>query len=454
MKPENKNILDDDHIVSLLFRMSMPAFIGMFVMTLYNIVDTIFIGHYVGSLGIAALSIVFPVQMLSMGIGQLTGMGGASLISRLIGSKEVQKAELSLGNAISSTFILSIIIMIAGLVWLEPLLMQLGASEAIFPYAQEYMQIILFSMFLQSFCMLLSTLIRAEGNTRIPMVSMVVGALLNIVLDALFIIVLEMGVQGAAIATVIGQCVSLFILIRFYLSGKNYLNFKVSNLIFDWPIIKQMFAIGISAFAMSVATSLSAVFVNLICLEHGGDIAVSAFGIISRVIMLALIPGMVIGMGLQPIIGFNYGAKRYDRILSAISISSIVATGCCIIAFLLMEFFAEPFIAIFTSDQELIATTAYGSRRFFAAIFLVGFVFIGITVFQALGLAVHSFIASIARTALFLIPAVFILPNYMGLDGVWWAFSLADVLTFALTLILFIPQLSLFKKQKQAMLTT
>jgi putative MATE family efflux protein len=446
-----KNILDDDHIVSLLFRLAMPAFIGMFVMTMYNVVDTIFIGHYVGPLGIAALAIVFPIQMLAMGIGQMTGMGGASLISRLIGARDIKMAELSMGNAISSTFILSAIIMIGGLVWLDPCLRQMGASEAIFPYAREYMKIILVCMFLRSFGMLLSTLIRAEGNGRIPMNGMIIGAVANTLLDALFIIVLDMGMQGAAYATVIGEGLSVFYFALYYRSGNNYLSFKLRNLMFDWPILKQIFAIGIAAFSMSVATSVSAVFVNRLCLQYGGDMAISAFGIINRIVMLTLIPGMVIGMGLQPIVGFNYGAKRFDRILRAISMSSIIATACCVVAFVLMQFFAEPFIKVFTSDEVLINLTAYGSKRFFAALFLVGFVFVGTTVFQALGMAIKSFVSSISRAALFLIPAVLILPRFMGLDGIWWAYSLADVLTFVLTGLLLLPQLKQFRAQRRIM---
>ncbi len=448
MKPKSRNVLDDDRIPRLLLRLSFPAFVGMFVMTLYNVVDTIFIGHYVGPLGIAALAIVFPVQMLAIGIGHLTGMGGASLISRLIGSKDNRGAERGLGNAISSTFVLSGIVMIVGLSWMDGCLSQLGASEAILPYARQYMQIILVGVFFQTFAMLLNTLIRAEGNARIPMIGMIVGALLNTALDAVFIIVLKMGIQGAAFATVIGEAISVMFFVLYYFSGKNYLHFKLRDFVFHWPTLYQIFSIGIAAFGMSVANSLSAIFVNRICLAYGGDMAVSAFGIIIRIAMFALMPGIVIGMGLQPVVGFNYGARRFDRIVKAIYISITSATFFCFIAFVLFCFFPEPFISIFTSDSKLVDLTSYGIRRLFSGVSFVGFVFVGSTVFQALGKAVQSFVTSTARATLFLIPLVFILPHFLQLDGVWWAFAFADFLTFLLTLMLMVPQLNHLRRER------
>ena len=448
MEIRNQNILDDDRIGRLLFRLGLPAFIGMFVMTLYNVVDTIFIGHYVGPLGIAALAIVFPVQMLAMGIGQMMGMGGASLISRLIGADDIPGAERTLGNSVFSTFVLSGTIMIIGLLWIDTCLSQLGASDTILPFAREYMKIILIGLFFQSFAMLLSTLIRAEGNARIPMTGMIIGAVLNTLLDAVFIILLGMGIKGAALATVIGESISVLYFATYYFSGKNYLRFKIKNLIISWPILSAILSIGIAAFAMSAATSLSAVFVNRICVIYGGDMAVSAFGIINRIIMFALLPGLVIGMGLQPIVGFNYGARRYDRILRAIFISVATATFFCAIAFGFMCFFPEPFIGIFTSDADLLALTAHGIKRLFSAVYLVGFVIIGATVFQALGKAVQSFITSIARPILFFIPLIFTLPHFFQLDGVWWAFSLSDVLTFLLTLMLLVPQIRQLRKER------
>jgi len=448
MNNRNQNILDDDRIGRLLLKLSLPAFLGMFVMTLYNVVDTIFIGHYVGPLGIAGLSIVFPVQMLSMGIGQMIGMGAASLISRLIGANNVSRAEHALGNALTSVMALSAIIMIAGLVNTDFWLRLMGASETILPYARDYMTVILIGMFFQTAAMSLNGLIRAEGNARIPMTGMMIGAVSNIILDAVFIIPLGMGVKGAALATVIAQLISLVYFMSYYFTGRSFLKVHSGNLIIEWAILKAILAIGVASFARTVTGSISAILVNRMLVAYGGDYAVSAFGIVNRVMMFALMPGIVIGQGLQPILGFNYGAKRYDRALRVIKIAMVAATTCCLIVFIVLYFAPEPFIRIFTSDSELIALGSHAAKYVFLAMYLIGFIMVGSLVFQSVGKALQSFVTSISRAALFLIPLIFILPHFLQLDGVWLAFPIADGLTFILTLILLIPQIREFRKAK------
>ncbi len=442
---DNRSILDDDRIGRLLLKLSIPAFFGMFVMTLYNVVDTIFIGHYVGPLGIAALSIVFPVQMLSMGIGQMTGMGGASLISRLIGGNNVPRAEHALGNAIFSTITLSAVIMIVGLSDTDFWLRLMGSSDTILPYARDYMTLILIGMFFQTIAMALNFLIRAEGNASVPMTGMIIGAISNIILDAIFIIPLEMGVRGAALATVLTQLISILYFVIYYSSGKSFLRFHSRNLIVEWNILRAILAIGIASFARTAATSLSIIFVNRMLAIYGGDLAVSAFGIINRIMMFAIMPGIVIGQGLQPILGFNYGLKCYDRVLRAMKIAIATATACCVIVFMVLYLAPEPFIHIFTTDKELTALGSYAARRIFLALYLIGFMMVGSIVFQSIGKAVQSFVTSIVRPALFFIPLIFILPYYWHLDGVWLAFPITDALTFILTLLLLIPQIREFR---------
>jgi len=438
---QNQNVLDDERIGRLLLKLSLPTFFGMFVMTLYNVVDTIFIGHYVGPLGIAGLSIVFPVQLLAIGIGEMTGMGGASVVSRLIGAGNVPRAERAVGNAITATIALSAIMMITGLVNPDFWLRLMGSSETILPYARDYMTIILIGMFFMTFAMALSNLIRAEGNARIPMTGMIIGAVSNIILDAIFIIPLGMGIKGAALATVIAQLISVLYFMSYYFSGKSFLKIHSKNLITEWDILKSILAIGVASFARMVAGSLSAVFVNRTLVAYGGDYAVSAFGIIHRIMMFAIMPGIVIGGGLQPILGFNYGAKRYDRGLQAIKLAIAAATACCVIVFLALYFSPEPFIRIFTTDNQLVALASYATKRLFLAMPLIGFIMVGSLVFQSIGKAAKSFITAISRPLLFLIPLIFILPRFLQLDGVWWAFPTADALTFLLTLALLLPQI-------------
>ena len=434
-------VFDTDNVGKLLLKLTIPAFVGMAVITLYNVVDTIFVGQYVGKLGIAALSIVFPIQMLSMAIGHLTGMGGAALISMSIGKGDKTRAEQILGNAITPTIVFSAILMIFGLSNTDFWLKLIGASDSVLPYASDYLRIILIGMFFQTFAMSFNFLIRAEGNVRVPMISMIIGAVLNIVLDAIFIIPLGLGVAGAAWATIIAQLVSVVYCVYYYLSGRSFLKIYLKNLLINWKILGSIFAIGISSFVMMMATSICAIIINRVLNQYGGDLAVSAYGIINRIMMFALMPGMVIGQGLQPILGFNYGAKRYDRGLKVIKIAVTAATVCCVAAFIVLYSFPELFVRIFNSDPELIALTVYGARRIFIAMPIIGFMMVSSTMFQALGKPVQAFLSSVSRTVLFLLPAVLILPHYWQLDGVWLAFPITDGLTFTLVLSLFIPQI-------------
>ena len=446
MGDKGRLVLDDERIGRLLIKLTIPAFFGMFVMTLYNVVDTIFIGHYVGPIGIAGLSIVFPIQMLAMGMGQMTGMGGASLISRLMGEGKTERAELALGNSISATFILSLVVLIIGLINPDFWLRLMGASENILPYAREYLVIILFGMVFMTLGMALNGLVRSEGNANVAMLGVIIGAGLNIILDAIFIIPLDMGIRGAAWATVIAQLISVLYFARYYLSGKSHLEFHARNLVPDIDILKPIFAIGVASLAMTLAGSLSAILVNRVLGEYGGDYAISTFGILNRILMFAIMPGMVIGQGLQPILGYNYGAGRYKLALNAIKIALIYATLLCFIAFILLYFFPEIFIRIFSSDNDLIEMASDAARHTFIAIYIIGVAFIGQLIFQSLGKAVKAFVTSLARPALFMIPMVLILPRFLGVDGVWWAFPATDTLTVILTVIMLIPEIRELKR--------
>lgn len=445
-KGGNRFVLDDERIGRLLFKLTLPAFFGMFVMTLYNVVDTIFIGHYVGPLGIAGLSIVFPIQMLSMGVGQMSGMGGASVISRLLGAGNHSRAELTLGNSVSSTVVLSVIVLIVGISNPDFWLRLIGASETILPYAHEYLVIILFGMVFMTLGMAFNGLVRSEGNAHVAMVGVIIGAGLNIILDALFIIPLDMGVRGAALATVIAQMISVLYFLWYYLLGESHLKLTAMSLVPKLSILKPIYAIGVAALAMTLAGSLSAILVNRTLVVYGGDLAISTFGIVNRIMMFAIMPGMVIGQGLQPILGFNYGARRYHLALKSIELALIWSTSFCLLAFLLLFFFPDIFIRIFTPDRDLIDMSVHAARRVFIVMYMLGFAFIGQLIFQSLGKALKAFITSLARPALFLVPMVLILPRYLGLDGVWLAFPITDGLTVVLTVILLIPQIREFRK--------
>lgn len=442
----NRSVLDDHRIGRLLFKLSLPSFMGMFVMTLYNVIDTIFIGHYVGTLGIAGLSIVFPIQMLAMGMGQLTGMGGASVISRLIGAGNAERAERALGNAVFLNIALSLVITIGVLVNVDFWLKLVGSSETILPYARDYLVFIIIGMVFNTFSMAANGLITSEGNAKVAMVGMVIGAGSNIVLDAIFIISLDMGIKGAAIATTIAHLISCVYFLTYWFGGKGYLRLSVRNFIPDLSIIRDIMGIGVSALARTLTGSITAIFINRALIEYGGDYAISVFGILNRIMMFATMPGMVIGHGLQPILGYNFGAKRYQLALKAIRIAMTYSTSWCFISFLALYFIPQPFIRIFSGDAQLIEMAASASKHIFLVMYLMGVVFTGSMVFMATGKVKEAFITSITQRALFLVPLLFILPPYWGVDGVWLTFPISDGLSFLLTAGLLVPILLRFRK--------
>jgi len=442
----NHNVLDTDRVGWLLVKLATPAFFGMFVQTLYNVVNTIFIGQFVGPLAIAGLSIVFPLQMLAMGIGMMVGMGGSSLISRFIGAGNTSGAERTIGNGISVSIIISLIVTVAVLPLVNFWLRLIGASDAVLPYAREYLIIIMSGTVFNVFAMSLLSFVRAEGNARVGMIAMMLGAVLNIILDAIFIVWLDMGVKGAAMGTVIAQITSMIYLLSYYVSGSSYLKIHMRNLRLDFSILRQMFAIGIAAFVQTIAGSLSAMLLINMVVRYGGDAALGAFGIIQRVMMFATMPAMVFGQGMQPILGFNYGAKRYHLALKAVSIAAIVSTSLSMLTFLVLYFFPGPIIRIFTNDPALLEVGTHASRLVFLSMPLMGAVMIGQTIFQATGKAMQSFITAIVRPVVFLIPLVLLMSHLWQLDGVFLAFPTSDVLTLTLVLVLLVPIINQFRK--------
>ncbi len=446
MKNQNHNVLDTDKIGRLLMTLTAPMLFGTIVQNIYNIVDTIFIGRYVGSLGIAALSITFPIQMLTMGIGNMVGLGGASLISRLIGGSDHRSAERALGNSILFSVIFSLLIMLVILPGVSYWLKLMGASVDVLPFASEYLTIVYLGSVFNITGAVLLTLVRAEGNARVPMISMMLQSVLSVILDAVFIIWLGMGMQGAALAMVISQAVSLAYVASYYLTGESYLKLHWRNFIPDAKIIKGIFAIGVTQFVQAVAMSLSAMILVKQIINYGGDVSLGAFGIIQRIMMFSSMPGMVIGQAMQPILGFNYGAKRYHLAIKTIFLATSVATAFSIAAFFVLYIIPEPIIGIFTSDKQLIAETVFAARCIFVAMPLFGFFNVGQLVFPSLGKAIGTLIIAVARPALFLIPLALILPRIWDMTGVWFAFPGTDVLTFLLTLGLLIPLIRQLRK--------
>lgn len=450
MQNHRVRALATEGIGKLLWKLSLPAAVGMFVMALYNVVDTIFIGRAVGTLAIAGLSVVFPVQMLMLGIGQMIGIGGASLLARSLGAQDVPKAERTLGNAVLCVCLLGLSITVIGLAGSSFWLRLFGASDAVLPYARDYFDIILLGTVFRVFAMSTNGLVRAEGNARVPMLAMVVGAGLNIALDALFILGLKMGVSGAATATVLSEVVSAMYLLSYYLLRRSSVRIAVRNLAPDLPVIREILAIGVSSFVRTTAGSLVIVLVNRSLVGYGGDVALAAFGVLHRILMFLFMPIISIGQGLLPILGFSYGAQRYDRALDVVRVSAIAASVMAALAFIIAFSLPAPIIRIFTADSALVSAGVHGARLLFAAAWLVGFQIVGSVVFQAIGKAVPAFVTAISRNVLFFLPAILVLPRFLGLDGVWASFPIADALSFVLTLLLLLPQLRRFRRAARA----
>ncbi len=443
---QNHNVLDTDHIGRLLMKMSVPMFFGIIVQLIYNTVDTVFIGHYVGSDGIAALSVVFPLQMLAMGVGMMVGVGGASLISRLIGGSDKSGAERALGNSIAIGIVLSIVFTVLVLPNVDYWIRLVGASEKVLPFARDYLVIIMAGTVFNVLMNALMIYTRSEGNARVSMIIMILGYGLNILLDAVFIIWLDMGMTGAALATLISQLIATIYGMSYYVTGGSYLKLHISNFKPDFRILKLIFAIGIAQFAQTITMTISATFIIKMASTYGGDLALATFGIIQRILYFAMVPGMVIGQAMQPILGFNYGAKRFRLALRTISLAGITATLLSILIFIILYVFPEPIIKIFTSDQQLIKECVHVTRITFIALPLVGFFNVGQMVFPSIGKAVQSFIIAVTRPVAFLTPLVVILPLFYQLNGVWISFPSSDVLTFLLAGAMLIPQIREFQR--------
>ncbi len=441
-----KHKLDTDAVGRLLLSFGVPTFLAMLVQTLYNMVDIIFVGRFVGTEAIAGLTIVLPIQLFTVGIGLMTGIGGSSLISRKLGSGDVKSAERALGNALLLTLIVAAIITITGLANVKFWCRVLGATDSILPYSADFLGIILAGMAFSTVSFAFSHLIRAGGNPTTPMVGQVLGSLLNILLDAIFVIRLGLGVKGAALATVISQAISVFFYIGYYILCNPAVRLHIKSLMPDPASVKSILTIGVSSIIMMLTNSLCSVFVNRAIVTYGGDMAVSAYGIINQVLMFAILPAIVIGQGLQPIIGYNFGAGRYDRVIRGI-ITGLTATVVMgILVFTAVMLIPESIAGLFTENRELISLSSHAIKRVFAVMYLSGITIIGSSIFQSLGKALPAFVASISRSALFLLPLILILPRFIQLGGVWLAFPFNDFLAAALTAGLTIPVIRKIRK--------
>lgn len=426
--------LGEEKIWKLLLDFSVPAIVGMLVNALYNIVDRIFVGRGVGRLAIAGITIGFPLMIILMAFTLLVGLGATALISIRLGEGRKEEANHIMANALVLLIIIMLGLTVFGLIFLEPILKIFGASADVMPYAKDYMRIILMGATFHGIGFGINNIIRAEGNPNIAMLTMLIGAVLNTILDPIFIFIFKWGVQGAAIATVISQAVSSIWVLAYFFNGKGTLKVRKENLSLKKDVVLGIFSIGFAPFMMQLAASTVAAILNSQLKTFGGDIAISAMGIVNSISTIILMPIFGINQGSQPIIGFNYGAGQYDRVKRAFKYASMAATSLVILWYGIINLFPMGLVSLFAKgDSDLIDLGVNGLKIFFAVLPIIGFQIVSTIYFQAVGKPKQAAILSVSRQVLFLIPALLILPRYFGLNGVWAATPVSDVLSSVMT---------------------
>lgn len=430
---ERSKALGEEKISKLLWKFSLPAIVSMVVNALYNVVDSIFVGHGIGEIGLAAVTIAFPIMIVLMGFGMLVGVGASAVVSLRLGAHKQDEAEKILGNALTLAILLSLALTVGILLFLDPILISLGAQETVLPYARDFTRIILLGSIFMYIGFSLNSIARAEGNPKIAMISILISAGLNIVLNPLFIFTFKLGISGSALATVLSQAVSAVWLLLYFSSKKSLLKLHLTNLMLDKDIVKNIFKIGISPFLMQIAASVVTVLFNYSLLEHGGEFAVASIGVINRVAMLMLMPIFGLSQGVQPIIGYNYGARNYTRVRKALKMTIYAATAFSTAGFLLVQIFDQHIMMLFNDNLELISMGAQGMRIYLCMLPVVGFQIIGANYFQAVGKAGYAIVLSMSRQLILLIPLILILPGIFGLTGAWLASPIADLVSAILT---------------------
>lgn len=433
VKPDSKD-LGTEPIARLLFRLSLPSTIGMIVMASYNIVDTIFIGRGVGHLGIAAVAICFPVQMIASALAVMGGAGGASIISRSLGAGDIPRARRAFGTAVFFAAFVGLAVSVLVFLNIDNVLRLFGASPAILPHAEDYLSVILLGIPIQTVAMVGNHAARAEGNAKISMVSLLISGILNTILDPVFIFWFGWGVKGAAAATVLSQIAMFLWISRHFRGGRSVLRLtERRDIVPSASMLRETVTIGLSEFTRMASGSLSMVLVNAALARWGGDMYVAIYGIIHKALSFFFFPLMGIAQGFQPILGYNYGARNLDRARRTVQVAIASAMTLALLGYAVIMLYPGAIIRIFSTNETLVTEGVRAMRLNTMAFFVVGFQVIGATMFQALGKARPAFLLSLSRQVLLLIPLILVLPKIFGTDGVWISFPLADTGSFCLT---------------------
>lgn len=434
---------------SLLMQYAIPAIVAMVASSLYNMVDSIFIGQGVGPMAISGLAITFPFMNLSGAIGACIGVGASTYLSVKLGQKDYSMAQRILGNSVILKIITGIIFGAICLLFLDPILRFFGASDNTLPYAHEYMVVILLGNVFTHLYFGMNALLRAASKPKQAMYATIFTVVLNTALDPIFIYTLNMGIRGAALATILSQTTALCWQIKQFSNPHELLHFKRGIYKLDWSIIKNILAIGVSPLAMNTCSCIIVIFINTALVKYGGDMAVGAYGIANRIGFLFFMIVMGINQGMQPIAGYNYGAMHFDRMLKVLKLSMISATAIMAFGWLVGELMPYPCARLFTTDAELIEQAVKGIRLNMIAFPLIGSQAVITNFFQSIGKAKISIFLSLSRQMIFLLPLLVALPPMLGVDGVWLALPASDTVAFIVTWIIMIRYMHKFKLQHQ-----
>ena len=428
--------LGTEKIGRLLKQYALPAIIAQTASSLYNMVDSIFIGQGVGPLAISGLAVTFPLMNLSTAFGTLVGAGAATMLSVLLGQKNYKAANKVLGNVVSLNVILGLLFMAVALIFIDPILYFFGASENTLPYAKEYIQIILYGNIVTHLYFGLNAAMRSSGNPKKAMALTIFTVVFNTILDPIFIFVFDMGIAGAAWATVIAQTAAMIVVLKHFSDKSRAFHFEKGIFKLDPRVAKDSLVIGMGPFLMNAAACLVTLFINQQLRDYSGDLGIGSYGICNRFIFMFIMICMGLNQGMQPIAGYNYGAKQYSRVKEVFWMTAKFGTIVTTICFCIGMFIPRLAAGIFTHDEALLNMSAEGLRILTIGFPIVGFQMIGTNFFQCLGMVKKSIILSLSRQLLFLLPLLYCLPLWMGANGVWMSFPISDVLSAIMTAIL------------------
>ena len=455
MKEQNNNQktleLGSKPVGKLLFQYALPAIIAMTASSLYNMVDSIFIGQGVGALAISGLAVTFPFMNLSAAFGAAVGVGASSYISVKLGQKDYAKAQRVLGNTVTLNVIIGIVFSVVSLLFLDPILFFFGASEQTVPFAREYMVIILLGNVITHMYFGMNAVLRAASKPREAMYITMFTVVLNTLLDPLFIYTFRLGIAGAAYATIISQLVAFLWQMRLFTDKRELLHLRRGIYRLDRRIVGNIIAIGMSPFSMNACACLIVIFINNNLLRYGGDLAVGAYGIANRIAFIFIMINMGVNQGMQPIAGYNYGAQKLDRMMRVLKLAMIAGTCVTTTGFLVAEFLPELCVTLFTTDATLASMSVNALRVMMAAMPIVGYQMVITNFFQSIGMAKISILLSLSRQLLLLLPLLLVLPPIIGLDGVWMSMPVSDTLSALFALVMMVRYMNKFKRQHKEM---